>query len=274
MKSTQPSTPSFPRAAPTTLGFLLVFVLLFASLPAAEPELEFRVIYDNTSARDDVEADWGFSTVVTFRGRRLLFDSGTKPDLFLLNLQKMGVEPASIEQAVISHEHPDHRNGIYRLYPENPKIQVHFLDVFLAEAFEQARAVGLTPERVRGPFEVIPGVYSTGLIEGEPPEQSLIIETSKGIVLLVGCSHPGIVRIVETVERQRGKNSIRLVLGGFHMFRQSAGEISRQIGQLRDLNVGKVMPAHCSGDLAKQLFREAYGENFDTLGAGKVLRLD
>jgi 7,8-dihydropterin-6-yl-methyl-4-(beta-D-ribofuranosyl)aminobenzene 5'-phosphate synthase len=256
--------------------FALLFTALLAASPirAADPELEIRVIYDNTSAREDVPADWGFAAVVTVRGRRVLFDSGTKPDLFLSNLANMGVEPGSIEAAMISHQHPDHRNGIQRLYPLHRRMRVHFLDAFYPRAYEEAAAVGLRPRREAGPFELVPGAHSTGMIEGDPHEQSLAVETSQGIVLLVGCSHPGIVKIVETVRRQRSVDEIFLVLGGFHMFQQQEEQIRIQIARLRELKVRRVMPAHCSGDLAKDLFREAYGENFEPLGAGKVVKID
>ena len=257
----------------TVLGTSAMMAVI-ASAVAAEPELEIRVIYDNTSARHGIEADWGFSSVVTFRGRRALFDSGTKPALFLANLTRMGVEASSIETAMISHQHPDHRNGIYKLYPRNRNILVHFLDAFHEKAFREARAIGMKPRRQTEPYELIPGAYSTGFIDGNPPEQSLAIETSKGIVLIVGCSHPGIARIVETVEKQRGKNSIRLLLGGLHLFQEDDAEIRSQIRRLRELNVKRVMPAHCSGELAKKLFQQAYGPDFEPLGAGKVLRLD
>ena len=93
-------------------------------------------------------------------------------------------------------------------------------------------------------------------------------------MLIVGCSHPGIVTIVEKVKRQRGVDSIRLLLGGLHMFQQNENQVRTQIQRLRDLKVQRVMPGHCSGDLAKELFREVYGANFESLGAGKVLRLD
>lgn len=251
---------------------LLSWAVLAAQ--AADPELEVRVIYDNTSARGDVPADWGFSSVITFRGRRALFDSGTKPDLFLENLKKMGVEPSSIETAMISHEHPDHRNGVYELYPLHPKMSVHFLDAFYDKAFGEASAIGMKVERETRPYELIPGAYATGMIPGDPPEQSLAIETSKGIVLIVGCSHPGVVTIVEQVRKQRGVDSIRLLIGGMHMFRQNETQIRTQIARLKDLKVQRVMPAHCSGELAAALFKEMYGTNYEPLGAGKILRLN
>ena len=253
---------------------LLAASLAVGSSALAQPELEIRVIYDNTSAREDVEAHWGFASVVTFQGRRVLFDSGTKPDLFLRNLKIMGVGVDSIEAAMISHQHPDHRNGVYKLFPLNRTMRVHFLDAFYEKAYREAAAVSMNPRRETGSYELIPGAYSTGMIPGDPPEQSLAIETSQGIVLMVGCSHPGIVQIVETVRRQREVDSIRLLMGGLHMFRQSAEEIQPQIERLQQLNVRKIMPGHCSGDLAKRMFAELYGANFETLGAGKVLRLN
>ncbi|MBI3694446.1 MAG: MBL fold metallo-hydrolase [Acidobacteria bacterium] len=244
-----------------------LFLLLLGA--AFGQELEFRIVYDNTSALPDTPQDWGFATLVDFRGQRLLFDSGTKPDLFLANLKALHIDPASIPQAVISHEHPDHRSGIYRLWPQNPSMRVHFLDNFAKEAYNAAAAIHLRPNRVQGPFQLAPGMYSTGIIEGQPCEQSLVMETSKGIVLLTGCCHPGVAKIVETVEKQRGKDSIRLLIGGFHMFQQNAEQIRSTIARLHQLNVQAVIPAHCTGDLAKQLFQESFGPRFSTAGAGK-----
>ena len=131
-------------------AWLLAVALGSAAQPAAPPapELEIRVIYDNTSARSDVQADWGFAAVVTFRERRVLFDSGTKPELFMTNLEKMEVDPPSIRQAVISHQHRDHRNGIYKLFPLQPAMRIHFLRAFYDEVYE-ARISDLAPLTAR-----------------------------------------------------------------------------------------------------------------------------
>ena len=250
---------------------LIVSLCVFA---AFGQELEIRVVYDNTSARAGVQEDWGYAAVVTFKGRRLLFDSGTKPDLFVENLAKLEVPPGSIETAMISHEHGDHRNGIYKLFPLAPKLPVHFLDSFEAAAWAEADKIGMKPVRVTGPRQLLPGMYTTGTVEGQPNEQALAIETSKGIVMLVGCSHPGVVKMVEVVEKQRGAKSIRLLIGGFHMFRQSEPEIARQIADLKRLNVETVRPAHCTGDLAHRMFRQAWNTGYAEAGAGNVIKLD
>lgn len=112
--------------------------------------------------------------------------------------------------------------------------------------------IKMTPNRVRGPFEVVPGVYSTGIVDGLPPEQSLAIETSQGVVMLVGCSHPGGVNLVETVQSQRKKDSIHLLPGGFHMLGKQSEQIKSAINRLQDLNVHSVLPAHCSGDPSRE----------------------
>lgn len=253
---------------------LTALVLAFVSLSAPAAELEIRVIYDNTSARADMTEHWGYSAVVTFRGHRVLFDSGTKPQLFMENLKKAGVDPASIESAVISHDHPDHRSGIHLLYPQNRSMTVYYLDNFIPQAFAEADAVQMKPVRVTRPLEIVPGVFTTGIVEGQPPEQALAIETSKGIVMLTGCSHPGVVKMVETVEKQRGRDRLRLLLGGFHLFQMDAEQIAPIISRLQLLRVASVIPAHCSGDLAKQMFQKTFGKDYDTAGAGKVISLD
>ncbi|UCG86175.1 MAG: MBL fold metallo-hydrolase [Gemmatimonadota bacterium] len=253
-----------------------VVVLLFAGLtfPATGAELEIQIVYDNTSARSGIAADWGFAAVVTFRGQRILFDSGTKPELFLENLRKLEIAPNSISHAVFSHEHGDHMNGIYQLFPMNSSMAVYFLDSFQEAWFQKAQAVGMRPQRVTGPVEIVPGIYTTGIVEGPVSEQALIIETSKGLVVLTGCSHPGVAKIVEAAEKQRSQDSVRLVLGGFHMTNQREAQIRAQIARLQELNVTSVGPTHCTGELAQKLFREVYGDQYLTLGAGKLLELE
>jgi 7,8-dihydropterin-6-yl-methyl-4-(beta-D-ribofuranosyl)aminobenzene 5'-phosphate synthase len=261
-----------------SVALALLVPLLSVEARAAEPaqkssELEIRVVFDNTSARADLNRSWGFSAVVDFRGHRILFDAGSDPILLLEHLEKMQIDPKSIEQAVISHQHGDHLRGIYWVFEKNPKLKVHFLDCFPEEPFRRAKALKMTPNRVTGPFEVVPGIHSTGIVEGLPSEQSLAIETSQGVVMLVGCSHPGVVKLVETVKTQRKKDSIRLLLGGFHMLRKQPEEIKSTINRLQDLNVATVMPAHCSGDEAKEMFQTLYGKQFHAAGAGRLIVL-
>ncbi len=251
-----------------------MFIVLCAAVLTAAPELSVQIIYDNTSAREGIEADWGFAALVRYQGRTVLFDSGAKPDLFLANLKKLDIDPKSITHAVISHEHGDHRNGIYALYRLNPKIEVSFLDSFAPVAFNQASAAGMTPRRVTGPVEIVPGIYTTGSVDGSPPEQALVIETSKGLVMLTGCSHPGVVRLVEAAEKQRGRKDVRFLLGGFHLLQDSEAQVSEKIASLKRLGVASIAASHCTGDRAIALFREAYGKDFRPAGAGQTFSFE
>jgi 7,8-dihydropterin-6-yl-methyl-4-(beta-D-ribofuranosyl)aminobenzene 5'-phosphate synthase len=219
---------------------------------AAEPnpvpkarELEIRVVFDNTSARKDLRRSWGFSAVVDFGGHRILFDAGSDPTLLLEHLDLMQIDPKSIEHAVISHQHGDHLRGVYWVFEKNPKMNVHFLDCFPEEPFRRAAALKMTPNRVKGPFELVPGIHSTGIVDGLPPEQSLVIETSQGLVMLVGCSHPGVVKLVETAQKQREKDSLRFLLGGFHMLRKKPKQIKTAINRLQDLKVNTIRRKKC-----------------------------
>ena len=92
--------------------------------------------------------------------------------------------------------------------------------------------------------------------------------------MLVGCSHPGVVKLVETAQTQRKKESIRLLLGGFHLLRKEPQQIKDTISQLQNLNVQTVMPAHCSGDLAKEMFESLYAQQFKAAGVGRRIVLD
>ncbi len=237
------------------------------------PELEVRILFDNTSARKDLQRSWGFSALVDFRGHRLLFDAGSDPILLLEHMKKMRIDPKSIKQAVISHHHGDHRRGIYWVFEKNPAMKVHFLDSFSEEAFREAAAVKMKPNRVKGPFEVAPGTFSTGPVKGLPEEQALVIETSRGLVMLVGCSHPGVVKMVETAQRQRKKKALYLLLGGLHMLRHSPQDVRKTIHRLLELKVATVIPAHCSGEQTVELFRSTYGQHL-TAGAGRWIVLD
>lgn len=259
---------------PKNIALAVVFALLGAGLAAAADPLEILVLYDNTSTRQDLTADWGFAALVMFRGQKTLFDSGAKPDVLLLNMKALHVDPTGIQHAVISHQHGDHINGIYRVFPLNPKMQVYFLDAFQEKAYRDAEAVGMKPVRVTGPVEIAPDVQTTGLVPGDPPEQALVIHTAKGLVVVTGCSHPGVVAMVEAAQRLAPRTPIRYLLGGFHMLRQDRETAMKQVQRVRALGVDRVAPTHCTGDFAISLFKEVFGERFETAGVGKRIVLE
>ena len=253
---------------------ILAAVLGIHAVPIGAAELELRIVYDESSAMSGVRTDFGFSALVDFRGHRILFDSGNDAAIFLHNLDALRVDPASITHAVISNRFPDHITGIYRLALKNQTMKVYFLDSFPDDAFEVAEAVGMEPIRVSDPMEIEQGVYTTGIVEGDHQEQALLLETSKGLVVLTGCAYPGVVKMVEVAQKQRNLNSVRLLAGGFHMMRESEDEIRLQLERLQQLGVEQVMPMHCTGERAMRLFRRTFGSSFVPGGVGRQIVME
>lgn len=259
-------------SASALLSTTFVALAPLLTVPAAGA-VEIVILYDNTSAVEGCPADWGFAALIDYGGHRILFDAGTKRDLFAANLKRLDVDPRSIEQVILSHAHADHTGGLADVYRANRSIKAWLLDAFPPALFQMASDAGVEVKRVTGPAELAPGVYTTGVVPGPPPEQALVIDTPTGLVMVVGCSHPGIVKLVETARAQRGAKPVRLVVGGFHMLDYTAPEIDRTIARLKQLQVESLIPSHCTGDAAKAAFRTAYGEKAQAGGAGNRIVL-
>jgi len=104
-------------------------------------------------------------------------------------------------------------------------------------------------------------------------EQSLVLNTKEGLVVITGCAHPGVVNIAEKARQILPDKSIYLVMGGFHLSGASDSQLKTIIKGFRDLGVQRVAPSHCSGDRCRELFREEYKENYVEGGAGKIIAL-
>ncbi len=233
---------------------LLASMLLFSALACAGP-LEIRIVFDNTVADNRCEKFWGFAAFVAMDNHRLLFDAGGKADIFMRNLDALGIDPTSFDTVVISHRHDDHTAGLAPLQQQNPRLKILWPD---------------PPE----PYQVPPGIYSTSVIHGVADEQALVIETAKGLVIITGCSHPGVVKMVQAAVDQRKAKEVRLLIGGFHMLNYKPEQITETITQLKKLNVRRMAATHCTGDRAISMFREAYGDDFQPAGAGRVIVLE
>ena len=105
---------------------------------------------------------------------------------------------------------------------------------------------------------------------GSLVEQSLVVDTEYGSVVLTGCAHPGIAEIVERIHRI-GQSDIALLMGGFHLRDSTQGEVRRIIGRLRRMWVLRVAPSHCTGEEAINTFRREYGPDFLETGVGSTI---
>jgi 7,8-dihydropterin-6-yl-methyl-4-(beta-D-ribofuranosyl)aminobenzene 5'-phosphate synthase len=240
---------------------------------AAAGSATITIVYDNNPGGGDerLETAWGFSCLVEGLDKTILFDTGGDSALLLRNMRTLGIHPRDVEVIVISHVHGDHVGGLAGFLEENPAVTVYLPQSFPESIRHATREAGAGIVEVDGPVEICEHVYSTGELGGGIREQSLAIETARGLVVITGCAHPGVVDIVRRAKELTG-GEVHLVLGGFHLGGASETTIAGIAETLQQLGVRRVAPCHCSGDVARRLFGEAYGEDFVPAGVGSRLK--
>ncbi len=224
--------------------------------------MRITLIYDNTIYKPNLEADWGFSCLLEVENTpKILFDTGTNGKILLSNMEKLGINPNSIDEIFISHAHFDHTGGLSAFLDKNNKVKVYVPISF--RGVRNAKEVIYVKEPIKihenthrsegASLRSNKGIFSTGELGGI--EQSLCIKTEKGIVVIVGCSHPGIKNILEAAS-QFGK--VYALIGGLHGF--------REFDLLKDLKL--ICPCHCTQFQSeiKSLYPEKYIEG----GAGRL----
>jgi len=209
--------------------------------------MKISILYDNTVCNPDLTPDWGFACLVEADGHTLLFDTGAKGGLLIGNLDKLGISPSIIDTVFLSHNHWDHIGGLHDFLSIQPATVV-------------APATCPVPSRakniitVKDPVQIDDNIYSTGSLDDF--EQSLVIRQDNRSVVVVGCSHPGVGRIMNAASRY-GK--MGALIGGLHGF--------CDFSLLETLDA--VCPVHCTQQIGeiKRRFPNKYLEG----GAGRML---
>jgi len=234
--------------------------------------LRFTVLYDNYLFREGTKADWGFSCLIEGTEKTILFDTGTKPEILMHNVGLLGVDLKSVELIVISHNHGDHTGGLSAVLEKNPAVTVFHPASFPAEFGVRVKKLKAEARSVDKPIEICRDVFLTGEMGESIKEQSLIIGTPKGIVVVTGCSHPGIVGILKRA-REIVDKPIDLVFGGFHLNAATPAEMETIIAGFKSLGVARCGATHCTGDAQIAMFKKAFGENYVALGTGRIIEL-
>ena len=252
------------------LSCLMIAVLLAPTGAQGQDEsVTVTIIYDNYAHVDGTETDWGFAALIETGDSTILFDTGTRGDIFMRNFRALGKDPADIDALVFSHDHGDHTGGMGALFETGIKPPTYILSAFDSDVRNQISTLTTTIETQPGD-EILAGVFTTGQVGEAIPEQALVIPTANGMVVITGCAHAGVVAMLERV-RELSDEPVYLVFGGFHLFNAPAEHVSATVEAVRDLGAQKVGATHCTGDAAIEAFANEYGENLVTLGVGRVL---
>jgi 7,8-dihydropterin-6-yl-methyl-4-(beta-D-ribofuranosyl)aminobenzene 5'-phosphate synthase len=235
--------------------------------------LSITVSYDNNPYNKRLTTAWGFSCVIRGTEKTILFDTGGDGSILVTNLEELDINPREIDLVVLSHIHGDHVGGLPSFLEKNPEVLVYLPESFPKSFKDKLKEYGAKIVEVQDPLKICEKVYSIGELGEWIKEQSLIIHTEKGLIVITGCAHPGIVKIINKA-KDLFKNTVLLVIGGFHLGGKNKGEIENIISSFRKLGVSSVGPCHCSGDTARQLFKEEYGENFINIGVGRAISMN
>lgn len=276
-----------------------------AGTDAAQPKI--TVLYDAFGKVDALQKDWGYSALVEAGGKRILFDTGDNPDILAANARALGIDLGRLDFVVMSHRHGDHMGGMEYLLKVNPAVKIYapkenfgVYGASLPSKFyrkdEQLpasmRYYGGSPpptmvfgsawpranfELIDQTTEIAPGITLIALVSDKPTtlelkELSLAIRTDDGLVLVVGCSHPGIDRIVEAAAKI--DPHIHLVAGGLHLVVAPDEAIAKVAALLHDTaKVDYIAPGHCTGEPTFAALQQAFGERYLYAGLGTVLAL-
>lgn len=298
-----------PRAWWRALLIFLA-LLLFVSYSTASGTVEAQkfqvtILYDAFGPASRMQRDWGYAALIEFGGKRILFDTGNNPEILAHNAQVQGRDLSRVDFVVMSHRHGDHMGGLSFVLKMNPKVKIYApkegFGVYggdLPGSFyrrdsmlstEQRYFDGAAPEVMRfgsawpgANFELIdktteiaPNTRLIALVSDKPgtlelKELALALNTPDGMVIVVGCSHPGIDKIIEAarVFDQR----IHLVTGGFHLVTASDQDIDKTVSALHDnFRVDYVAPGHCTGEPAFAALKKAFGTRYLYAGLGSLI---
>ena len=200
--------------------------------------MKITILYDN-NAQPGFKCGWGFSCLVD-GNQRILFDTGDDGQKLIHNFKKANIDPESVDKIVLSHNHWDHVDGLKGFRKLNSEAEV------------------VRPDAFSEPTEISPGVYSTGVLGALIKEQSLVVKTEKGNIVITGCAHPGLERILQTAG---SLGRIYGVLGGFHGFSKFA--------ELEGIQF--IAPCHCTEHTERIMQR--YPTQFEQIQAGSVIEI-
>lgn len=270
--------------------------------------MRITVLVDNTAA-NGCACEWGLAAYIEYDGRALLLDTGAS-DMFASNAEILGLDLSTVSHAILSHAHYDHAGGYDAFFSINDranlyvaggaaencfnfvKVRHHYIGIprgtmekyseriiYKDDVSEISSGVFLIPHSTAG-LEEMGRRNKMYLREGRRyraddfcHEQTLVLKTEEGLVVLNSCSHSGPDVILDEVGKAFPNEQVRAYIGGLHLFERSDEEVRRIAEIFRMHGIGKVYTGHCTGVRALEILEEELGSGVVSLESGLVIEL-
>lgn len=264
------------------------------------------VVIDN-KACNGLKGEWGLSIVVDYKGKKILADAGAS-DLFIDNMAKMNIDIRDIDYAMLSHAHFDHANGIPAFFKKNDKAKFYIRETTKDNCYAKRlffyKYIGI-PKRmmdeyadrievVSGDYELMDGVYllphktanlenigkkekmylktDNGYIfDNFAHEQSLVVDTDKGLVIINSCSHGGAVNIINEVKNTFKDKHIYGIIGGFHLYNKKDAEVLEVAECIKNTGIEFVCTGHCTEERAYNILKGVLKDKLIQLHSGLIM---
>lgn len=271
--------------------------------------MKITCLVDNcVEAGSSLWGEHGLAMWIETGDGRILFDTGSSGTVLLHNLEEMQLELDAVSALAISHAHYDHTGGLAAVLQKRRGLPLYANADLLRKRFgrrgETVKEIGLRlpAESLRQqaelhlsgtPQQVLPGVWTTGEIteRGEPEgrskhhvvrqgdnwvpdpycdDLSLVLDTPRGLVLVCGCCHAGLLNTLVQVKRVFGRDPIAVV-GGTHLMSADAEHMRHLLQVLDGLGPPLLYPNHCTGTKGYVTLAQAFGERVSPFPAGTRL---
>jgi 7,8-dihydropterin-6-yl-methyl-4-(beta-D-ribofuranosyl)aminobenzene 5'-phosphate synthase len=264
----------------------------------------------STMLADDGIGEWGFAALVEADGHKILFDTGARPNTVLENARELKIDLSDVQDVILSHFHDDHTTGLMTLRRDfsksNPKAlsRVHiaqgiFLErrghnpnpmIQMKKDYEATGGVFVVHDK---PEELFPGIWLSGPVpriypeknypagtevntgaawveDTVPDDQSLVFNTSRGLVLLSGCGHSGVINTLQYARGFLRPAPVDAAIGGFHLFAATDQQLAWTASKLKEYQTARILGAHCTGIESVYRLRELLGLTRQTCLVGTI----